>query len=52
MVIEKCGGIKETIIAKFILKISQNLSGTKLATFLKEHALFFCKGKREGFLDK
>ena len=40
MVIKKCGGIKETVISKFILKISQNLSRTKLATFLKEHALF------------
>ena len=52
MVIKKCEGFKETIIAKFVLKISQNLSRIKLATFLKEHALFFYKGKREGFLDK
>ncbi len=40
MVIKKCGGIKETVIVKFILKILQNLSRIKLATFLKEHALF------------
>jgi len=40
MVIEKWGGIKATIIAKFILKILENLSRVKLATFLKVHVLF------------
>ena len=52
MVIKKYEGFKESVIAKFVLKILQNLSRIKLATFLKEHALFFYKGKREGFLYK
>jgi hypothetical protein len=40
MVIKKCGGIKKTIIAKFVLKILQILSRIKLATFLKVHVIF------------